>query len=326
VYSLLEISNKIKGNLVGDPSLLIGGVEDISIAGPQHITFAFLPKYIPLLGKSKAGAYIVSDQSILQDKSGIVVSNPQTAMIEVLRLFETHDTPINSPEKAYVHESVKLGKNVILSPFVSIGKNSIIGDNVILGPGVVIGSNCNIGKSSIVHANTVLYHDVILGDNVIVHAGTIIGSDGFGFHTEKNTHFKIPQIKGVRIGKNVEIGSKCTIDRGSVRHTLIDSNTKIDNQVHIAHNVHIMEGCLIAGGVFIAGSTVVEKFCVFAGKSDIGPHLHVGEKTILAARSLLLKSVKGDEMYAGNPARPIKEKQKRDAIFKRIEKLEKKMS
>lgn len=326
MYSLLEISNKIKGSLIGDPLLPIYDVEDISTAGTNHIAFAFLPKYIKIMEKSKAGAYIVSDPSLLRNKNGIVVSNPQAAMIQVLSMFEAVDSPINAPEKSYLHESVKLGKNITISPFVSIGKNTVIEDNVVLGPGVVIGSNCKIGKSSIVHANSVLYHDVILGDNVIVHAGTIIGSDGFGFHTEKNNHFKIPQIKGVRIGDNVEIGSKCTIDRGSVKHTLIDKNTKIDNQVHIAHNVHIMEGCLIAGGVFIAGSTVVEKFCVFAGKSDIGPHLNVGEKTILAARSLLLKSVDGNEMYAGNPARPIKEKQKMDAVFKRIEKLEKKIS
>jgi UDP-3-O-[3-hydroxymyristoyl] glucosamine N-acyltransferase len=30
-------------------------------------------------------------------------------------------------------------------------------------------------------------------------------------------------------------------------------------------------------------------------------------------------------MYAGNPARPIKEKQKRDAVFTRLELLEKRL-
>jgi len=44
----------------------------------------------------------------------------------------------------------------------------------------------------------------------------------------------------------------------------------------------------------------------------------------LAARSCVLKSLQGGEIYAGNPARPLKEKLKRDAVLKRFEMLEKK--
>ena len=127
------------------------------------------------------------------------------------------------------------------------------------------------------------------------------------------------------IGNDVEIGSACTIDRGSVQNTTIGDFCKFDNQVHIAHNVSIGKSCLLAGGVFIGGSTKIEDFVTIAGKSDIGPHITLGEKSVIAARSCVLKSLPGSEMYAGNPARPIKEKQKRDAIYTRFELLEKRL-
>ena len=85
------------------------------------------------------------------------------------------------------------------------------------------------------------------------------------------------------------------------------------------------EGCLVAGGVFVGGSTTIEDFVTIAGKSDIGPHVTIGKKAVIAARSCVLKSLQGSAMYAGNPARPIKEKQKRDALYTRFEILEKKL-
>ena len=127
------------------------------------------------------------------------------------------------------------------------------------------------------------------------------------------------------IGENVEIGASCTIDRGSVQDTSIGNYCKLDNQVHLAHNVKMGEGCLVAGGVFIGGSATIEDYVTIAGKSDVGPHVTIGSKAVLAARSCVLKSLPGSAIYAGNPARPIKEKQKRDALFTRFEILERKL-
>ena len=67
---------------------------------------------------------------------------------------------------------------------------------------------------------------------------------------------KIPQIGIVKIGDNVEIGSNCTIDKGSLKYTEIKNGVKIDNLVHIAHNVIVGENTVIAGQTGIAGSTI----------------------------------------------------------------------
>ena len=95
--------------------------------------------------------------------------------------------------------------------------------------------------------------------------------------------------------------------------------------LHLERRLKFGKGCLLAGGVFIGGSTTIEDYVTIAGKSDFGPHVTVGKKSVIAARSCVLKSLPGAEMYAGNPARPIKEKQKRDAIYTRFELLEKRL-
>ena len=68
----------------------------------------------------------------------------------------------------------------------------------------------------------------------------MIGSDGFGFAQRADgTHHKIPQVGGVVIEDDVEIGANTTIDRPAVGETRIGAGTKIDNLVQIAHGVTI---------------------------------------------------------------------------------------
>ena len=143
--------------------------------------------------------------------------------------------------------------NLHIGSFSVIEQNVVLGENVFIGNGVKINAGCVIGDNSVIYDNVVLYDNTFIGENCIINAGTVIGSDGFGYHTIANEHHKIPHIKSVIIGNDVEIGAACTIDRGSVQNTTIADFCKFDNQVHIAHNVSIGKACLLAGGVFIGG-------------------------------------------------------------------------
>ena len=69
--------------------------------------------------------------------------------------------------------------------------------------------------------------------------GSKIGVKGFGFIPIKNKNIRTPHIGKVILEDGVEIGSNCTIDRGSLTDTVIEENTFIDNQVHVAHNVKL---------------------------------------------------------------------------------------
>ncbi len=326
MITLKEVADKIDGILIGEESIPILSVDDIASASSESIAFAFLPKYKKAINESRASAFIVTSQNDLGNKAGIVVNNPYLSMIKVLDMFDQRPVPsYEVSELSTIHNSVDKKVNLHLGPFSVISKDVKIGNNVFIGSGVKIGAGSVIGDDCILYDNVVLYDNITVCANSIIHSGTVIGSDGFGYHTNDSFHHKIPHIKNVIIGENVEIGASCTIDRGSVQDTVIGNYSKLDNQVHLAHNVKIGEGCLIAGGVFIGGSSIIEDFVTIAGKSDIGPHIKIGSKTVLAARSCVLKSLPGSAMYGGNPARPIKEKQKRDALFTRFEILEKKL-
>ena len=308
MLTLEKIALVVKGEVVGDPSIQITSVDDINEAGKGSITFSFLPKYKTKISSSKASAFVTDSKDDLKDCNGVVVEHPYLAMIEILTLFSKNkDVQHSIHPNTVIAESAKIDSDVTIGPF------SVIGENVVIKSGTII------------EPNVVIHDDVQIGNNCLIHSGSIIGADGFGFATIDNKHHKIPHIKSVIIGNDVEIGANCTIDRGSVRNTTINNSCKIDDQVHFAHNVTIGEGCLISGGTFIGGSATVGPYSMLGGKVDIGPHVIAGEKSIFAARSCVLKSVPGDTMYAGNPAREIKEKQKRDAIFTKVEILEKRL-
>ena len=136
---------------------------------------------------------------------------------------------------------------------------------------------------------------------------------------------KIPQTGTVLIGDNVEIGANSVIDRATIGETIISNMTKLDNLVHIGHNVQIGSGCLITAQVGIAGSAIIGDNCSIGGQAGVVPHVEIGPESIIAAKSGVTKSLIGGEMYGGYPARPIKEKHKRDSIYSEISIMRKKL-
>ena len=151
----------------------------------------------------------------------------------------------------------------------------------------------------------------------------MIGSDGFGFSTDKKTgqHRKIPQLGNVVIGDDVEIGSNVSIDRATVGSTLIGDGTKIDNLVQIAHNVRIGKRCLIVGQVGIAGSTQLGDQVILAAQSGVAGHLRVGEGAIIMGQSGIISDVEKGAILFGSPARPRKEAFKLLALYGRLPEL-----
>jgi len=324
--TLSEIARHLDGNVVGDPSCLISGVSEIQNSQPDTITFLGNPLYRKYLKNTNAAAIILSDGDLLSGRNGIVVQNPQLSMARALALFTEKNEAIPSIHaNALISNNADIGKEVNVDAGAIIKDGVSIGDGSCIGANSVIGSNTIIGKNCIISSNVSLYDEIILGDNVIVHSGTVIGCDGFGYVTVNEIHEKIPQTGNVLIGNNVEIGSNCAIDRATIGSTTIGEMTKIDNLVHIAHNVKIGKGCLLTAGFAIAGSSEVGNFCTFAGQVGVAPHLKIGDRSIVAAKSGITKSLKGDKVYAGFPAREIKEHNRRLALVNDIEKLREKL-
>ena len=300
-YSLKDLADKVKGELVGDPDVVISSLATIQNASSGCISFLANPKYKKFLKGSSASAIIVSPELSMQlETSGIIAEDPYAAYAIISSMFTKHRNPYSDKSISYfVHETAE------------------VHDSVIIGPNVYIGPECKIGRNSIVHANSSLVMNVEIGQNTIIHFNSILGSDGFGYAPQKDGYIKIEQLGKLMIGDNVEVGAGCTIDRGAIDNTEIHNGVKLDNQVHIAHNVILGENSAIAASCAIAGSTTIGKNLQMGGLSGILGHLNIADNVLIGAHTLITKSIDKPGNYVGiMPAQEQKDWAKSSVFIK----------
>lgn len=324
--NLKDLSALVGGRVIGNADMEISGVSEIQHGLKNTISFISNPQYKKYIADTAASAIIAADEQLLKGKNGIIVSNPQLAFAKILSFFyQPPEQEKGIHPSAVIHTSAIIGRNVNIGPYAVIEKDTRIGDETSIGAHVVIGAGSQIGNFCTLHSNIHIYHRCIIGDHCTIASGTVIGCDGFGYITEGEIHYKIPQTGTVRIGSNVDIGANCTIDRSTISETVIGDGSKLDNLVHIAHNVKIGEGCLFAAQVGIAGSVEIGNYCIFAGQSGVVPHVKIGNYAVFAVKSGATKSLPGNTVYAGMPAREIKEQNRKDAILLEIEAIKKRL-
>jgi UDP-3-O-[3-hydroxymyristoyl] glucosamine N-acyltransferase len=326
--TLQDIAQAIGAELRGEPQLAITAVSPLDKAEKGHISFVNDPRYVAKLGQSLASAVIVTPEVAEKAKGNfLVMADPYLGFAKAAQIFDS--TPRPDPG---IHQSAVIAETVTLADDVYIGPNVVLEDNVTVGKGCIIesgvhiGQNSSIGENTRIFANTVLYHDVFVGDNCIIHANVVIGSDGFGYANDKGQWVKIPQVGGVIIGNNVEIGSHTAIDRGALENTEIGQGVKLDNHIHVAHNVKIGDYTAIAGCTAIAGSAKIGQYCTIAGRVSILGHLTVCDKAHITATTFVNKSIKKPGAYSsGTTHQDNKDWQKSAIRFRQLDTMWRKM-
>lgn len=325
-FSVKEIAEKINGKVNGKSTLKISGVSDLKNARKEDISFILSTKYLKEAEESCSQVIISDSVEKINKKTVIKVKNAKLAYVTVLNLFfPAKEVEEYTSEKAVIGKKFKKGKNVFIDDFVVIKDNVEVGDNVYIGAGVYIGNNVKIGGGTKIYSSVSIYDNTIIDENVIIHSGAVIGSDGFGFAEDNGNIIKIPQIGFVKIGKNVEIGANCTIDKGAFGPTIIGNNVKLDNLIHIAHNVEIKEGTIIAAQTGIAGSTQIGKHCTIGGQVGFVDHITIGNFVKIGSQAGVSKDIPDNSAITGTPARPIKELRRAEAYMMRLEELFKKV-
>ncbi len=301
--TLGELANWVEGELHGDAQLRITGVAGLAEAQTNEISFVVGAKYARQASQSKAGALIVPPD--LQDigKPFIMTVNPYLAFAKILSLFTQKPRSILGVNRdAYLGNNVKIGDEVSIYPWVYVGDAAVLGDRVTLHPGVYIGEGVQIGDDTLIYPNVTVMDRCTIGSRVIIHAGTVIGSDGFGFAQEGESHVKIPQVGIVQIDEDVEIGANCAIDRATMGRTWIQRGVKIDNLVQVAHNVVLGENSILVAQVGVSGSTKLGKNVILAGQVGLAGHLEIGDNVQVGAQSGIAKSVPPGQSVSGSPA------------------------
>ena len=322
---LREFSDIIRGTIIGDPEIEITGVSGIRDAKEGDMSFISSPKYLRYVHESKASCVIVKDALEGVTFTQLIVPNPLYAFAKALELF--YPGPVFKPtisDQATVSDKAVVGKGVSIFPFSYISDDVSLGDETVIFPGVFIGEKTKVGSRCMIYPNVTIRENVRIGDRVVIHAGTVIGSDGFGYVFEKGMHYKIPQVGGVVIEDDVEIGSNVSIDRATTGNTVIGSGTKIDNLVQIAHNVKIGEKSLVIAQVGISGSSEIGAHVILAGQVGVADHSTIDSGTMIGAKSGLFGHYKKG-VYSGTPAIPHRDWLKTHAIFAKLPEMHKKI-
>ena len=320
-----DFSEIVKGTVIGDPEIELTGVSGIMEAGQGDITFIVSSKFVKDLQKSRASCVIVKEPVAGISITQLKVPNPHYAFAKAIECF--YPKPSCNPgtsDMAFIAESAKISSLASVFPFAYIAEGASVGDGSVIMAGAYIGEKTKIGKQCLIYPNVVVCEGVTIGDRVIIHSGTVIGSDGFGYVFENNTHYKIPQVGGVLIEDDVEIGSNVSIDRATLGNTIIGKGTKIDNLVQIAHNVKIGEKSLIISQTGIAGSSEIGNFVTIGGQVGVADHTTVESGTMIASQSGVFGHVaKG--VYSGTFALPHRNWLKSQALFAKLPELNKKI-
>jgi len=287
----------------------IYGVNNIKDANNSEITFFNNLNYEKDAKNCKASVCIVNGKNakyLNKDIISIISKNPLIDFYKVVNLFYPQSSVDN--EKINVlknmdkllKKKIFVGKNTLIDKSANIGSNTLIGNNVIIKANVHIGKNCTIGSN-------VIIENSLFGDNIIIKSGTLIGQVGFGFNFEKKKRIKFPHIGRVIIENGVQIGSFCTIDRGSLTDTVIGEFTSIDNQVQIAHNVKVGNFCMIAAQSGIAGSTIIGNNVKIGGQTGISGHLTIGNNVKIGGKSGVVANIEDNQIVMGYPAKSIRD-------------------
>jgi len=287
----------------------IFGVNNIVDAKDNELTFFDNLNYEKEAKYSKALACIVKERNIKYLNKNIIPIISKSPLIDFYKIVSIYyPNSLLDEEKINIlknnnklfKKNIFVGENCLIDKNVSIGNNTTIGNNVIIKSNVQIGKNCTIGSN-------VIIENSLLGDNIIVKSGTLIGQVGFGFNFEKKKRIKFPHIGRVIIENDVQIGSLCTIDRGSLTDTVIGEFTSIDNHVQISHNVKIGNFCIIAAQSGIAGSTVIGNNVKIGGQTGISGHLSIGNNVKIGGKSGVIADISDNQTVMGYPAKSIRD-------------------
>jgi len=157
-----------------------------------------------------------------------------------------------APETVFFSEDTKIGKNVVIEPYVVISKNVKIGNNVnILSfshmEGVKIDNDVNIGPYARIRPGAIIKSGSQIGNFVEVKKSTI------GKNSKVN---HLSYIGDTNIGKNVNIGAgtiTCNYDG------IKKNKTKIKDKVFIGSNSSLVAPVTInESGIVGAGSVITK--------------------------------------------------------------------
>ena len=329
-HTLNDLAELLGAEVLGDGGFTVSAVAHPVFARHREtLALAMDEGSHALLCRTHAGAAIVARGMELDPErfaGGLAFEGRSRAVLARLtRLFSPplHHAPGIHPS-AVVDPDAKIGDGASVGPLCVVGPGARIGAGAVLLSQVTVAAGAEVGAGSILHPGVRIGENCAIGQTCILHHNASIGADGFGFVTAEEGSVESAQQTGevsafnfdilridslgtAIVGDNVEIGAGSCVDRGTLGPTRIGDGTKIDNLVQIGHNATVGENVMIAGSAGLAGSAKVGDRAVIGGMAGIADHRTVGDDAIVAGKAGVARDIEPRAVYAGFPARPIKE-------------------
>lgn len=323
-FTAQDLAQRFGLRLHGDAATRVDGVGTLARAGASQLAFLANPKYRSQLAESQASVVVMrEDDARDYDRTALIARDPYAAFAKISALFEPR--PLRDPgvhASAVVDPSASIDPSAHVGPFVSVGSRSRIEAGAIVGPGCVIGDDCVVGGGSELIARVTLVTRVRLGQRVVIHPGAVLGAAGFGLAMEAGRWLNVPQLGGVVVGDDCEIGANTTIDRGAIEDTVLEEDVRLDNQIQVGHNVFIGAHTAMAGCSAVAGSARIGRYCLIGGGAGVLGHLEICDKVVVTAMALVTSSIREPGEYSsGTPLMDNRSWRKSAARFKQLDAL-----
>ena len=327
-YALSELAERFGLGLHGDGDTVIRGVGTLSGSGAHQLSFLSNPRYRKELAATAASAVVLSaDDAAASPVPCLVARNSYVAFARIAALFETQ--PALQPgihASAVIADDAQVDPGAQVGPFTVIGARSRVAAGAVIGPGCVVGDDCEIGAGSLLVARVTLVTRVRLGARVRIHPGAVLGADGFGLAMDAGRWIKVPQLGGVVVGDDCEIGANTTIDRGAIEDTVLEEDVRLDNQIQVGHNVRIGAHTAMAGCTAVAGSAKIGRYCLIGGAVGITGHLEICDRVTVTAMSLVTQSItEPGEYSSGMPVQDSRSWRRNGARFRQLDALARKI-
>ncbi|MGP3696407.1 UDP-3-O-(3-hydroxymyristoyl)glucosamine N-acyltransferase [Rhodobacter sp. NSM] len=324
-HTIREIATALGAEADGNLDLVVTHAAEPATAGTEALALAMDPRYAEGLAKGEARAAMLwqgADWRELGLEAAIFVPRGRLAMAGLSRILDPGPliAKVVHP-MALVDPTAEIGEDAAIGPFVTIGPHVRIGPNARIASHVSIAEGAEIGADALILQGARIGARVRIGDRFICQPGAVIGADGFSFVTpeksgveeiretlgeraeiRQQSWVRIHSLGSVRMGDDVEIGANSTIDRGTIRDTVVGNGTKIDNLVQIGHNVQIGDDCLICGQAGVAGSARIGNRVVLGGKVGVSDNIFVGDDVIAGGSTRIRTNAPAGRVILGDPA------------------------
>jgi UDP-3-O-[3-hydroxymyristoyl] glucosamine N-acyltransferase len=324
-FTIQEIAQSLGAEAAGDLSLEVTGANEPGLATADELAMAMAPKYAESLAEGRARAAMVwegADWQAMGLEAAIFAPRPRMAMAGLTAIMDRGQSFGEGIHPAAVIDpTAVLGQGVTVGPLAVIGAGARIGDNSVIGPQCVIDADVVIGADAQIREMVSVGARVVIGDRFRAQPGARIGGDGFSYVTPEvsgvenarktlgdqgeaaaQSWMRIHSLGAVTIGDDVEIGSNCTIDNGTIRNTEIGNGSKLDNLVHVGHNTRVGKDCLLCGQTGISGSVDIGNNVVLGGQTGVVDNIFIGDGAIAGGGTKILSNVPAGRVVMGYPA------------------------